>query len=263
MTFWSSYAMMLLLLLTSLPQALVAMRPTQLAGSPEGSLYLGSEYGGWSYLPHLVKKESVVYSVGLGEDVSWDQELIEKHGCMVFGFDPTPKSSVFVEAQLNDGKLQKDKFFYTGEGIAVDKGHISFALPENPDYVSMRAGAGDLGGGTVDLPVNSVENWMHANGHETLDILKLDVEGSEYPLLESWISRGFFPVRQLLVEFHHRFLSDEEKHRHEEVLSGLKNAGFAVVADHDGQEISFLNAHKDLKTLSEYVADGKAKIDEF
>jgi len=256
-------------LVVALPSIIGALRPAGSQGPPLPtkadvlkSLYLGSEYGGWSYLPDLVHRDSVVYSVGLGEDVSWDQGLMEKHSCKVFGFDPTPKSALFVEGQFNDGALQKDTFAYTKEGIAVEKGHIQFALPENPDFVSLRAGSADLGGGLIDLPVNSVENWMHKNGHESLDILKLDVEGSEYPLLESWISRGFFPFKQLLVEFHHRFLPDDELHRHEEVLDGLEKAGFAVFQSHDGQEISFVNTAHRVKTLSEYVAEGKAEIGE-
>ena len=33
----------------------------------------------------------MVYSVGLGQDISWDKALIEKYRCEVYGFDPTPK----------------------------------------------------------------------------------------------------------------------------------------------------------------------------
>ena len=38
-----------------------------------------------------MSKDAVVYSVGLGQDISWDKALIEKYRCEVYGFDPTPK----------------------------------------------------------------------------------------------------------------------------------------------------------------------------
>jgi len=34
---------------------------------------------------------AVVYSLGIGEDISFDLALIEKYGARVHAFDPTPK----------------------------------------------------------------------------------------------------------------------------------------------------------------------------
>ncbi|WMW22216.1 hypothetical protein RE476_12730 [Methanolobus mangrovi] len=38
---------------------------------------LGSEYGGWAFCPENVGEQSVVYSFGIGEDISWDEALID------------------------------------------------------------------------------------------------------------------------------------------------------------------------------------------
>jgi hypothetical protein len=40
------------------------------------------------------------------------------------------------------------------------------------------------------------------NGHREIDLLKIDIEGAEYGVLEQ-ILRDRIAVRQLLVEFHH------------------------------------------------------------
>lgn len=54
--------------------------------------FLGSSYGGWSICPDLLDSKSIVYSLGIGEDISFDLELIERFGTSIYAFDPTPKS---------------------------------------------------------------------------------------------------------------------------------------------------------------------------
>jgi len=39
-------------------------------------------------------------------------------------------------------------------------------------------------------------------GHRKIDILKMDIEGAEYKVIDDFLSSGI-DVRQLLVEFHH------------------------------------------------------------
>lgn len=58
--------------------------------------YLGTEYGGF-YLPDSFRMEnSVVYTFGIGEDLSFSEAVIKKGGT-VYAFDPTPKSIAYVE----------------------------------------------------------------------------------------------------------------------------------------------------------------------
>ena len=46
--------------------------------------------------------------------------------------------------------------------------------------------------------------YMEELGHNHIDLLKMDIEGAEYEVLDE-ILRHELPVRQILVEFHHRF----------------------------------------------------------
>jgi hypothetical protein len=45
---------------------------------------------------------------------------------------------------------------------------------------------------------------MKQNRHNYIDLLKMDIEGAEYEVLEDIINAGI-PIKQLLIEFHHRF----------------------------------------------------------
>eukprot|EP00392_Amoebophrya_sp_AT5.2_P018765 g19388.t1 len=159
---------------------------------PEQIQYLGGkEYGGWTFVDTNLGESSVIYSIGLGENISWDLGMIQKYNCNVFGYDPTPKTSRYISG-LGE-KVPRAKFHFKSEGIATAPGTIEFSMPANPNHVSLRGGSGKKEKGRGDkllhLPVNTLKNWMQENGHAKIDILKMDVEGMEYELLKSWTSK--------------------------------------------------------------------------
>jgi len=58
---------------------------------------LGTPYGGWQFIS-LDKQENInVISAGVGEDISFDVELINKYGCNVILIDPTPRAIIHYE----------------------------------------------------------------------------------------------------------------------------------------------------------------------
>ncbi len=56
----------------------------------------------------------------------------------------------------------------------------------------------------IKVPAKSISSIMATFGHDSVDIIKLDIEGAEYEVLEDLLSDKIGP-RHLLVEFHHRF----------------------------------------------------------
>ncbi len=197
--------------------------------------FAGTDYGGWHYNATGLSPRSVVYSVGLGTDTSWDEAIMAAHGLHVWGFDPTPKAIAYVR---NNSRLG-DRFHFTPEGLAAREGKLTFTLPTNPEHVSMRAGKLSGMGGAVEVRVNTLENWMARNGHTRLDLLKIDIEGSEYDVLDDWIARRAFPMDQLLIEFHQRFLPPALKRRHRRVLDELASSGWDLLHSAADQELLF------------------------
>jgi FkbM family methyltransferase len=161
---------------------------------------LGTEYGGWDVVNATLNADSVVYSFGVGEDASFDVALIEKFGLVVHAFDPTPKSIEWVKTQKFS-----DRFVMHDYGIADHDGSISFHPPDNPDHVShtildrpsTRAKA-------ISVPVKRLSTIMNELGHQRIDLMKMDIEGAEYGVIDDICASGIRPG-QLLVEFHHRF----------------------------------------------------------
>ncbi len=141
----------------------------------------------------LLHSDSLIYSFGVGQDVSFDLELIEKTGCSVHGFDPTPKSIEWMSRQ----PLPENFIFHT-YGLADTDGLMSFSPPPNPDWASYRE---DPAGSCV-FPVKKLSTIKRELGHAgVIDFLKLDIEGSEYSVLDDILSNGLNPI-QMSVEFH-------------------------------------------------------------
>lgn len=162
-------------------------------------LRLGSEYGGWTINPELIGPESVIYSAGIGEDASWDLGMIERFGVTVHGFDPTPRSLAWVRSSR-----MPSGFVMHPYGLAPRDGELVFHAPENPAHVSVSVLERATKTQRIVLPVREIAGIMNELGHRQIDVLKMDIEGSEYEVIEDLLGREI-PVRQLLVEYHHRF----------------------------------------------------------
>ena len=184
----------------------------------------GSDYGGWDIVTTGFDARSVVYSFGVGEDASFDLALIEKFNLVVHAFDPTPKSIAWVKRQKLPGR-----FVMHGFGIAAFDGDVTFHPPENPDHVShtllerpaTKAKA-------ISVPVKRLGTIMKELGHDRIDVLKMDIEGAEYEVIEDISQSGIRP-RQILVEFHHRFPGVAVR-RSKEAIDRLRSMGYRLYA---------------------------------
>jgi FkbM family methyltransferase len=162
----------------------------------------GSEYGGYWLDASMIRPNAVVYSLGIGEDISFDLSLIARFGVEVDAFDPTPKVKRWLASQS-----LPPQFHFHEAGIAAHDGEESFYLPPREDWVSHSiVGARQYGRECVRFPVMRLSTAMAPQGHSRIDILKMDIEGAEYAVIGE-IVREKIPVTQFLVEFHHRLSS--------------------------------------------------------
>ena len=198
-------------------------------------LVLGTEYGGYAVCPTGVDPESVVYSFGVGCDVSFDQGLIAARGVTVHAFDPTPRSIDWLKTQA-----LPESFVFHPWGIADFDGTARFHAPKDPTHVSHTLlEGGDVGTGTVEVPVFRLRTIMDKLGHDRIDILKMDIEGAEYGVLGDVLGSGI-RIGQILIEFHHG-RSGVPLAKTQAAVDALEQAGFrAFHESSSGYEFSFL-----------------------
>lgn len=195
---------------------------------------IGNREAPWCIASHTLHSDSTVYSFGIGTNISFDIGLIEKLGCQVFAFDPTPRSIEWIKKQK-----VPPQFKYMDYGISDRDGVMIFFPPANPDHVSFSAER--IQGSTegVELPVSRLQTIMKKLGHDTIDLLKIDIEGSEYGVIQDLLNTDI-NVTQILVEFHHRF-DHRNMEKTREAIDALHGNGFKIFyISPNGEEYSFI-----------------------
>jgi len=197
---------------------------------------LGSEYGGWNIATDKIDASSVVYSFGIGEDVSFDVAMIERFGLTVHAFDPTPKSLKWLETQ----PLPRN-FVLHEYGVAAFDGMASFHPPDNANHVSHTILEREsTKHQAIHVPVKRVGTIMGELGHERVDLLKMDIEGAEYQVIEDLCNSNVRPG-QVLVEFHHRFPNVTVKAT-KDAIAQLRSMGYLLFfVSASGREFCFMH----------------------
>jgi FkbM family methyltransferase len=164
---------------------------------------LGTEYGGWPLLLDLTPTRPIIFSFGVGEDISFDLAAIERFDAQIYAFDPTPRSLHWVSTQKTPENFRFDPI-----GIASVDGYAEFFPPAESRHVSFSAFPADnvAEGSKIRAEVKRLATIMLDQGVTHLDGLKMDVEGFEYDIIRDIVESEIRPT-QLMIEFHHRMYS--------------------------------------------------------
>jgi FkbM family methyltransferase len=204
--------------------------------SPAGSgsaVRLGSEYGGWHIPAAGVKGDAVVYSGGIGEDASFDLELMDRYGCNVWAFDPTPRAIAFSQS------IRDERFHFLPIGLWSSDGPQRFFPPREETHVSHSIGNIQRASeSSFEAPCRSLPSLMRELGHRQIDLLKLDIEGAEYEVLRSVLCGEIAPTI-LAVEFHP--VSTAGLRETLRLMKSLRRHGYAVLA-RESWDVTFVSS---------------------
>lgn len=202
--------------------------------------WYGTSYGGFNIMPQLLNETSIVYSFGMGKDISFDRKVMKNHHCKVYGFDPTPVSINWIKEQ----KIPELFYFYD-YGISTKNEMKEFYIPVNPKYVSGSLIKDNVTIDAVKINVlmKSFDQITTEMGHRHVDVLKMDIEGSEYDVLAN-ILESSVTVDQILVEFHDRLFEGHE-YKSKNIVEQMKRKGYEIfAASMSYEEISFVHQRK-------------------
>jgi FkbM family methyltransferase len=198
---------------------------------------IGSDYGGWIVPTRLLDSDSICYCVGCGEDISFDLGLIDSFGCHVYGFDPTPRAI----AHVKDAAGGNQKYHFYDIGLWDKEDTLRFFVPKNPDHVSHSLLNLQKTEEYISVNVKRLSHLMKELGHQKIDLLKIDIEGAEYKVIESIIEDDI-NVRVLCVEYDECFnpLDAEYRDRIRKSVNSLIKNGYSLVCNQGNGNYTFV-----------------------
>ena len=228
----------------------------------------GTEYAGFYYPAslHTLTSDSILYCVGVGEDISHDVELARALDARVYLFDPTPRAiahASLVRSVMDDpskavhspsfgggdvrywetilkNRIDPDRIVLTPCGVYSKNAMMRFYKPTNPSYVSCSVVPGMKSSvSEYDVPVKTLRTLMTELHHDRIDLLKLDVEGAECDVIDSMLSDAIYP-HFLAVDFdlgwHGEHIRDMD--RCASTIRKLGTHGYRLIRS-DGSNYSF------------------------
>ena len=217
---------------------------------------LGTIYGSW-ILPKDIElnEDSVIYSAGVGEDISFDILLSDKYKCNIILIDPTERAKKHYDEVCHyyekkkwkiTGDIQKDyygimyplkheltKIIYVDKGLWDKQTTLKFYKQRNEQYVSQTLIEGMFGNDYDEVEVNTLKNIMEKNNHKNIDILKLDIEGAEINVLENMVDEKIFP-KYICVEFDLYLKGKDKENKTQTIMDKLKSCNYKIIANERG-----------------------------
>ena len=144
-------------------------------------------------LDYALEPSAVVWDVG-GYEGQWASDIYSRFGCYVEVFEPAPHACSFIRRR-----------FSANPRVRVHP--YALGVEECSERLSLAGDASSLetaccGADTQTVVVRDVVAVMKEMGGG-IDLMKLNIEGSEYSLIERLVTSGLIgEVRELQVQFH-------------------------------------------------------------
>lgn len=180
---------------------------------------LGSAYGGWWIPASAAQPGAVAYCAGAGEDITFDLAL-HARGCRVTAFDPTPRAIAYVATHSPNS----DTFRFVPTGWWDEAGSLKFYAPKDPEHVSHSAVNLQRTESFFEAAVKPIRQHMSELNDDHVDIVKMDIEGAEYRVINSILANGP-PAPVLCIEFD----QPQPIWRTFTAVRKLQHAGYALV----------------------------------
>ena len=176
---------------------------------PRGYRRLGTRYGGWWVDAGLLSNSPLLIDCGLGEDISFPLAFLQAFGGTVVGVEPNPRSLNYCQGRIPREMTVLPKAFWSEPGKRLEF-FLPRPQPELPKGADGVSGSLDgsheyAGERKLEVETTSLGEILSQHARAECDVLKMDIEGAEYDVLDQLCSSGEIrKAGQVLIEFHHK-----------------------------------------------------------
>ena len=128
---------------------------------------------------------------GVGCQITFETELVQRFGAKVFLFDPSPTGIDYVRNNPPPRGIH-----FCDVGLSGTEGKNGFSGPmEDGSWVA---------GGNDKFSCVTVKSFMRHRGLDSIDLMKLNIEGFEYGVIFDCLESKV-KIRQIVVSFHDKY----------------------------------------------------------
>jgi FkbM family methyltransferase len=246
--------------ITNVTKKIIGIHPQQGVQPLRAITHVGSTFHGYHVPENFLTSDSICYCIGAGEDISFDTELTYRFDSWVYIFDPMPEGIQHFE-KLKEytsrgqafsihnsipftyrvSKEQLATMTFVPIGVWDSKTKLKFFAPDRDDYPSHSVYLFQDTGKFIEAPVDRLSNLMKELGHQSVDLVKMEIEGAEYTVIDTIVDDKL-DVKVILVEFDEVF-NTKDKFFHFRIKKScdkLKDAGYVLVHSTENLKRTFV-----------------------
>jgi FkbM family methyltransferase len=244
-------------IITSIRWRLLSPKKPKVVENNLPLISLGSKYGRKTFCEVFpIDKKLQVISAGVGEDITFDIEFLNKYNAVIILVDPTPVAIQHFEMiqkrigldsmdqygptsrqsvnSYNLTRVTKDNLIMLPQALWKDQDLLHFYLP--PD--DSRDSSGSINSihnfyrateKRITVPTTTVPKIYRDYNFDGIDILKLDIEGSALEVLLFMFLDRIYPAQILLEIDEIHFPSFRSRYRAFKLFKLLKKSGYVIV----------------------------------
>lgn len=148
--------------------------------------------------------DSVVFDVG-GYMGNWSEKIFNKYQPTIYIFEPVKKYYELIKSKFSTN----DKVKVFNFGLSNETQILDIKLSNDGSSVHIK------NGDVETIKLKNIIDFINENNIESINLLKLNVEGEEYNIMDKIIESGFTDkINDYQIQYHD-FIEDCEKRRDE------------------------------------------------
>lgn len=154
--------------------------------------------------------DSIVLDLG-GFKGQWASDLFARYLCHIHIFEPVASFAAQIEERFSRNDKIKAYPFGLGGGSKTEEIHL------DADGSSCFGSSSDV----ESIKIVDVHEWLSENHIDWIALMKINIEGGEYELLERMLETGWIPkTENLQIQFHN--IEEDSRARMEHIQTELQ-----------------------------------------